>query len=76
MSAREILLLGTALLGSAVPAVAEDEGPDVEFLEYLGLWEESDEEWLLFNTAGDEKDAKRNDPAPEGEESMEKDDED
>jgi len=22
--------------------------PDLEFLEYLGSWEESDEEWVLF----------------------------
>ena len=23
--------------------------PDLEFLEYLGSWEDSDEEWLLFD---------------------------
>lgn len=64
------------MLGSAVPAAADEEIPDAEFLEYLGFWEDSDEEWLIFTTPADEKDTKRTDPAPQGEESMEKDDED
>jgi len=34
----------------------------MEFLEYLGLWEETDEDWQL-------------DPVPEGEESTETEDE-
>ena len=28
-------------------AAGDDDLPDVEFLEYLGSWEESDEDWLL-----------------------------
>jgi hypothetical protein len=71
-----MLLVGTALLGSVAPALADEEPPDAEFLEYLGFWEESDEEWLLFDTAADDTDTMRNDPAPQGEESMENDDED
>lgn len=32
----------------AAPAAAQDDDlPSLEFLEYLGSWEESDEEWLV-----------------------------
>jgi hypothetical protein len=67
------------LLGGTGVVVADEEQPDMEFLEYLGSWEASDEDWLLFTgpegevVAVDEK--KRNDPAPAGEESPETDDE-
>jgi len=27
----------------------EAEAPDLELLEYLGSWEESDEDWILFS---------------------------
>jgi hypothetical protein len=64
------------ILGSNL-ATAE-EIPDLEFLEYLGSWQESDEDWLLFNKVDADvakADAERSDPAPEGEESTETDDE-
>ena len=68
-----------ALAGGSC-AWAEDEAEvvdaalDMEFLEYLGSWETSDEEWMLF--AGDEDaPAERTDPAPESEESVETNDE-
>ena len=67
------------LFGFSGIGLADDEQPDVEFLEYLGSWEESDEDWLLF--AGTDSEAvaaeqkKRNDPAPDGEASTESDDE-
>lgn len=71
--------LGLAvLLGMLGGLVAAEEVPDLEFLEYLGSWEESDEDWLIFNRL-DAEEAKdneeRSDPAPAGEESTEKDDE-
>ena len=52
---------------------ADDEQPDMEFLEYLGSWEESDEDWLLMNEALREvaNEEERSDPVPEGEESTE-----
>lgn len=58
---------------SCTVQAADDEQPDMEFLEYLGSWEESDEDWLLLNDALNEvaKDKKRSDPVPEGEESTE-----
>ena len=58
---------------------ADEELPEIEFIEYLGLWEDSDEDWVLFSDSFDAdkraKNEQRSDPAPEGEESTEKDDE-
>ncbi len=65
------------LLASTVALAADSELPEMEFLEYLGMWEESDDEWLVF-AEGDSVKAdsdERNDPAPQGEESTEQDDE-
>ena len=70
--------LSAALLIVASLAVAADEElPEIEFLEYLGLWEESDEEWVMFNDPlnADNQDQQRSEPVPEGEESTEKHDE-
>jgi hypothetical protein len=40
--------LVTGVLGVSAAAVAQDEQtPDLAFLEYLGSWDESDEEWLV-----------------------------
>ena len=58
----------------ALPATAaDDDQPDMEFLEYLGSWEESDEDWLVLNDGVLElaNEETRNDPAPDGEESTE-----
>ena len=69
------VLLGSLLLGCGL-VLAEDEAvPDAEFLEYLGLWEESDEDWLLFDEPITADAEERSDPVPEGEESTEKTDE-
>ena len=65
------------LLGGGVQA-EEEEAPELEFLEYLGSWEESDEDWLLFKAVESEPvkvPEERIDPAPTGEESTETDDE-
>lgn len=60
----------------------EEEAPDLEFLEYLGSWEESDETWLIFTAAMDDETETDNkdkeegsDPAPDGETLAELDDE-
>lgn len=68
-------LVGSLLLGCGAVLAADDEAPDAEFLEYLGLWEESDEDWLIFNQPLKADAEERNDPAPEGKESTEKTDE-
>lgn len=41
------LCLGTATLATEEPAEQRD--PDAEFLEYLGMWEATDEEWLIHD---------------------------
>lgn len=70
-------LIAILLVVCSVAAVADEELPEIEFLEYLGLWEESDEEWVMFNDPlnADDKDQQRSDPAPESEESTETHDE-
>ena len=72
------LLQGMLLGVCAMVLAADDELPEAEFIEYLGSWEESDEEWLIFVLNGEQMTAdsdERIDPAPRGEESTEKDDE-
>jgi len=69
------MVFGLVLCGSGAVFAAEDDAPDIELLEYLGMWEDSDEDWLILDevmTAGNEE---RSDSAPQGEESVEKDDE-
>ncbi len=69
-------LLCSAALCASVQALAGDEElPDIEFLEYLGMWEESDEEWLLLEDDAVADNKERSEPVPEGEESTETEDE-
>lgn len=75
MSASHAALAGVILLGCAVAKAAEDELPEIEFLEYLGSWEESDEEWLLFDESISADKDERSDPVPQGEASTETEDE-
>ena len=74
---RLMLLWGVLGFSSALLA-ADSELPEMEFLEYLGLWEESDEDWVLLSgeavTQVAAEDA-RTDAEPEGEESAENEDE-
>jgi hypothetical protein len=76
---RVLQLLLAGALAAAGGAMAADEAPDPEFLEYLGLWEEADDEWLLVREEAaspsrttDQADA---DPAHESEDPAEKVDE-
>jgi hypothetical protein len=87
MSVRRHAPAALLLSGSFVLA-ADADVPDAGFLEYLGMWDSSDEEWLIFDaepvamddavestaegTTGHDE---RIDPAPRGEESTERDDE-
>jgi len=67
------------LIGCTGIVVADDETmPDMEFLEYLGSWEESDEDWVVLAAQAVEQVAsedERTDPAAKEEESVEIDDE-
>lgn len=70
--------VGAAVLSLCCLAVlADDELPEIEFLEYLGMWEESDEDWLMFEESdgAGKQTQERTEPAPEGEDSTEKSDE-
>jgi len=72
------LLPGLLLGFCGVVLAADHELPGGEFLEYLGSWEESDEEWLMFNQDAEQVAAdsdERVEPAPRGKESTENDDE-
>jgi hypothetical protein len=75
MSASKAALLGSLLMSCSLVLAADDEIPDAEFLEYLGLWEESDEDWLIFDERITADAEERSDPVPEGEESTETNDE-
>jgi hypothetical protein len=67
------------LLGCTGVVTADDEVmPDIEFLEYLGSWEESDEDWVVLAAEAIEQVAsedERSDPASKEKESVETDDE-
>jgi hypothetical protein len=67
------------LLGCSGIVAADDEVmPDIEFLEYLGSWEESDEDWVVLAAEAIEQVAsedERTDPASKEKESVETDDE-
>lgn len=75
MSARRTPVVATLLLGCSLVLAADEETPDPEFLEYLGSWEESDADWLIFDEPVTADAEERSDPVPEGEESTEKTDE-
>ena len=74
MSVRQYTLVAL-LLACGVVLAADEEIPDMAFLEYLGSWDESDEDWLLFDEPVTAEVEERSEPAPEGEESTEKTDE-
>ena len=75
MSVRHTALASALVLSCGLLLAEELEQPDAEFLEYLGLWEESDEDWLIFEETVVADTDERSDPAPDGEESAENEDE-
>ena len=75
MSVSKVALAGVFLLAVSLARAAEEDLPEIEFLEYLGSWEESDEEWLIFDESIPADMEKRSDPVPQGKESTETEDE-
>ena len=71
---RVVVACGLFGHGGAI-AAADDELPDIEFLEYLGSWDESDEDWQLVSDVDKIREQiskdERTGPAPDGEESTE-----
>lgn len=49
--AHSVLALLCLLTAGASVLAEEEPLPDAAFLEYLGSWQESDEDWLLFEDA-------------------------
>lgn len=77
-STLKVTLILSLLSLTSVLLAADTELPEMEFLEYLGLWEESDEDWILLSEdVGNQVAAEdtRTDPVPKGEESAETNDE-
>lgn len=60
---RSRLMLFAAVTGFGGAALAQNDGPDLSFLEYLGSWQESDEEWLIVADLEEEPEDKEE---PEG----------
>ena len=83
MSAERLVRLAViwGLIGASGLVVAEDaEAPDLEFLEYLGSWEEAEEDWILLapDASPENESSNNNDEsvdAPDGEKLAELDDE-
>ncbi len=73
MLRKTLLWLMCGVAGTVLAADTEE--PEMEFLEYLGLWEESDEEWVMIDRQLSLETDERIDPAPQGEESTENEDE-
>ena len=75
------IAMACGLFGCGVAAMADEEtAPDIEFIEYLGSWEDSDEDWILLAAEmveSEDTDNKDNGsvPAPDGEKMAETDDE-
>lgn len=73
-----VTLLMLLLAVNGILLAADTDMPEMDFLEYLGLWEESDEDWILLSeeiSAQVAADDTRTDLESEGDESAEKDDE-
>lgn len=68
-----LLMLGTC----AAPCAAEETktDPDLAFIEYLGMWEESDEDWQMMEGKVAENLEEEDDASPPDEEPVEYEDE-
>jgi hypothetical protein len=68
--------LALLLCGLCLDAIAADEPvPEADFIEYLGMWEETDEEWLLLDTVPVAAGREREEPEPESDDTTETKDE-
>lgn len=78
-SAWRLLMLAPLAGGGHVLADDKADEPDLEFLEYLGSWEASEEDWLIFAGAPETKDEsddkEKEETAPGGEKLAEVNDE-
>jgi hypothetical protein len=65
-----LMLVGLVGVGHAQSDEDVDQA-DIEFLEYLGSWEDSEEDWLIFagdrETRDESDDEEKEETAPDGE---------
>jgi hypothetical protein len=74
----KVALLCSLFGYGGVTLADEQEVPDLEFLEYLGSWDDSDEDWVLFASEDEAQELKGDEdskPAPQGEKVAELEDE-
>ncbi|MDX1481087.1 MAG: hypothetical protein R3315_05395 [Woeseiaceae bacterium] len=72
-----VAALACAGCGLAGAAIAQDaESPDMDFLLYLGSWEESDEEWTMFEEAAEDRQTRTEPEEPAAEDDETEDDKD
>ncbi len=69
------LIIATAAFAVSPALASDEEVPEADFLEYLGLWDESDEDWLLLEDDAVAENEERSEPVPQGEVSTETEDE-
>ena len=72
-----VLVCGLWLAAAAAAGTEErtENDLEVEFLEYLGMWEQTDEDWLLYDDEETVVMEERSEPASESEVSTEIEDE-
>ncbi|MBT8082260.1 MAG: hypothetical protein KJP08_06015 [Gammaproteobacteria bacterium] len=75
MSAEHIAMLACGLCIGGVTIAADEEAVDTAFLEYLGEWEEADDDWLLFEDVELAAASEQDESAEEEAESPEREDE-
>ena len=75
MSAKRVAVLACGLCIAGAASAGDEESLDVEFLEYLGEWDEADDDWLLFDEAGPTAASEQDEPVEEEAETPEKEDE-
>jgi hypothetical protein len=75
MSAKRLSMLICGLCISAAALAGDEDAVDVAFLEYLGEWEEADDDWLLFGGGEMAASSEPDEPAEEEADPPEKEDE-
>lgn len=74
-----LFAIACGLFTGPVAPAAIDEPPDIEFLDYLGSWDESDADWQLVKAVdrlrAEARKIEQSESAPAGEASTEIDDE-
>ncbi|MDX1561849.1 MAG: hypothetical protein R3305_02940 [Gammaproteobacteria bacterium] len=80
MPARWLAAAGLAAVGASGPVAAQDDDlPELSFLEYLGSWQDGDDEWLLMaeiEEIADTSDPDAIEEAPKQDDEAERSDED